>query len=132
MAHETQVTGKVSEMTAARALLANGWEVADPVVAEVYDLVAKDPANGEWYTVQIKTLRKRSDRNNELVVYARKGNGQPYQPQDCDYIIGVDGDTAYMFECRGISEYWSSEATAKKRWIKLTAEEFTEPNGESA
>ncbi|WP_409998329.1 group I intron-associated PD-(D/E)XK endonuclease, partial [Escherichia coli] len=70
IAHENQVTGKLSEMTAARALLANGWEVSEPIVAEPYDLVAKDPVTGQFVTIQVKTIRRRSDRRNEMVIYA--------------------------------------------------------------
>lgn len=106
--------------------MANGWQVASPIVAEVYDLVAKDPVNNRWYTIQVKTIRKRDDRNGELVLYAKKGNGQPYTTDDCDYLIGIIGDTAYMMECRGISEYWASEVSASKRWIELTASSESE------
>ncbi|UTR05188.1 group I intron-associated PD-(D/E)XK endonuclease [Alkalihalobacillus sp. LMS6] len=119
MAHSTQVVGKVSEMTAARALLNLGWEVAQPLCAEVYDLVAKDPVSGEWATVQVKTLHIRPDRRNALVVFARKGNGTAYSESDCDYIIGVRDETVYMFENRGLQEYWSTEASVAKRWVKL-------------
>lgn len=120
MAHQTQVVGKLSEMTAARALLNLGWEVAQPLCPEVYDLVAKDPVSGAFKTVQVKTLHVRPDRNNALVVFARKGNGQPYSPDECDYILAVDGDRAFMFECTGNGEYWSTETSAKTRWIELT------------
>lgn len=102
--------------------MANGWEVAEPIVDEVYDIVAKDPCNNEWVTIQVKTIRRRNDRNGELVLSAKKGNGEPYTTEDCDYLIGVDGDTAYMMECRGITEYWASEMSASERWIKLTVE----------
>lgn len=126
MAHDTQVTGAISELTAARALMASGWQVSQPLVAEAYDLVGRDPVNGQFATFQVKTIRKRSDRNGELVIYAKKGNGQAYTTDDCDYLIGIDGQTAYMMECRGISEYWASEASASKRWIELTAERESE------
>lgn len=126
MAHETQILGKVSEITATLALIANGYEVAQPFMAEAYDLVAKDPANGKWYSFQVKSLRKRTDRNNEMVIVGRKNNGGTYQPSEVDYMLGVDGDTVYMTECTGLSEYWASESTAAKRWIKLTATEINE------
>lgn len=123
MAHETQVLGKVSELTAALALISNGWQVAEPVIPEVYDLVGKDPINGEWKTFQVKSMKIRSDRNSEMVIVGRKSNGGNYQPEEVDYMLGVDGDIVYMTECTGISEYWASEATAAKRWVKLTAQE---------
>lgn len=120
MAHETQVTGAISELMAAKLLMESlGYEVAKPLVPEVYDFLARDPANGKAYRIQVKTLRVRSDRDNALVVYARKGNGQPYTTDDCDYIIGVDGNRAFMFECVGYSEYWSTEQSAKTRWLEL-------------
>ncbi|MHC8516811.1 PDDEXK-like family protein [Sporosarcina sp. ITBMC105] len=120
MAHETQITGAISELTAASLLMTQlGYEVAKPLVPEVYDFLARDPLNGVVYRVQVKTLRKRTDRDNALVVYARKGNGEPYTADEVDLIIGVDGDRAFMFDCVGLSEYWSTEMTARKRWITL-------------
>ena len=120
MAHETSIIGAISELTAAKLMMESmGWEVAKPLVAEVYDFLARDPVNGKAHRIQVKTLRIRADRDNALVVYARKGNGQAYTPDECDYIIGVDGNRAFMFECVGHAEYWSTEQTAKKRWIEL-------------
>lgn len=127
MAHETQVTGTISELTAVRALLSNGWEVALPVVAENWDMVGKDPLTGETKYMQVKTIRRRKDRGNEMVIYATNGKGEPYTPDSCDYIVGVEGDTVYMTECTGIKEYWASEASAAKRWIKFEVGEVTEP-----
>lgn len=127
MAHETQIKGTVSELTAARALLSNGWGVASPLVDEVYDLVIKDPLTGEFKTAQVKTIRRREDRGNEMVIYAKNGKGEAYQPQDCDYIVGVEGEDVYMFECTGKKEYWAGDTAASKRWIKFTAEEWIEP-----
>lgn len=103
--------------------MALGWETAQPDIDEVYDLVARDPATGKWFTMQIKTVRIRSDRDGALVVYARKGNGQPYQPHEVDFLIGVHGDQVYMFECTGNAEYWCTEASVKRRWLNLTDQE---------
>lgn len=127
MAHETQVKGVVSELTAARALLSNGWGVSQPVVDEVYDLVIRDPLTGEFKTAQVKTIRRREDRGNELVIGSKKGNGEAYTPEEVDYIVGVEGETVYMFECTGKREYWASDQTALKRWIKFTVDEWAEP-----
>ena len=96
-----------------------GYEVAKPLVDEVYDFLARDPANGAIYRVQVKTLHIRPDRSNALVVFARKGNGQAYTPEEVDLIVGVDRNRAFMFECTGLTEYWSTEQTALKRWITL-------------
>jgi hypothetical protein len=125
-AHETQVKGTVSELTAARALLNTGWEVSFPFAAEVYDLVAKDPINGEFKTIQVKTIRRREDRNNELVVYTTNGKGEPYSVEDCDYIAAVENETVYLFENTELKEYWASDQTAAKRWITLAGGEATE------
>jgi hypothetical protein len=123
MAHESMVTGAISELTAAKLLMESlGYEVAKPLCPEVYDFLARDPADGKAYRIQVKTLRIRTDRDNALVVYAKKGNGKPYTKEDCDYIVGVNGNRAFMFECEGLGEYWSTEQTAKKRWIELNGE----------
>ncbi|MDR7001612.1 hypothetical protein [Neobacillus niacini] len=120
MAHETQITGAISELVAAKLMMETlGYEVAKPLVPEVYDFLARDPANGRAHRVQVKTLRVRTDRDNALVIYAKKGNGKPYTPDEVDLIVGVDGNRAFMFECTGLGEYWSTEQTAKKRWIEL-------------
>lgn len=105
-------------------MLANGWTVHTADTDEAYDILATDPANGEHYRIQVKTIRQRSDRGGELVVYAKKGNGEPYTKSDADYIIGVvanDGEhpRVYMFEVRGIGEYWAAEERATTRWGEL-------------
>lgn len=131
MAQDTQVKGTISELTAVRALLANGWEVSIPSVDESYDIVAKDPTNGKWSTFQVKTIRRRKDRNNEMVVYATRNGGQPYSPSDCDFIVGVESEDVYVFENTGLKEYWRTDASAAKRWVKLSAEIESEPDPES-
>lgn len=127
MAHASTQTGKVSELTAAMALINVGWEIAEPVVDEVYDLVGRDPANGDFRTFQTKTLRKRTDRDGTWhVIEGKRGNGNCYSAEDVDYMLGVDAETGdvYMTECRNLSEYWQrpDSMTAKFRWVKLTAE----------
>ncbi|WP_010495007.1 hypothetical protein [Paenibacillus elgii] len=124
-AHVTEVTGKYSEIAARLALIANGWVVAEPETGEAFDLVARDPLDGEWKTFQVKTIRERQDRRNELVVYARKGDGTTYDRADADYIVGVwvvEGEMprVYMFENRLLTEYWASKARASERWIELS------------
>ncbi len=120
MAHETQITGAISEMRAAELLMSRmGYEVSKPLVDEVYDFLARDPLSGVTFRIQVKTLRIRNDRDGNLVVYARKGNGDPYTPEEVDYIVGVDGNRAFMFECTGLSEYWATETSARKRWLLL-------------
>lgn len=125
MAHVTEVVGTQSEMTARLALLSAGWITATTDTDEAFDIVARDPVNREWKTFQVKTIRKRMDRGGDLVVYARKKNGETYTQSDADYFIGVlgaEGDElprVYMFENRGLTEYWATEARADKRWVSL-------------
>lgn len=100
--------------------MANGYEVAEPVVAEPYDLLMRKPGSTKTYKVQVKTCRIREDRDEAIVVYAKKSNGEPYTRQDCDYLIGVLDEDVYLFECRGIGEYWVTKENIDEHWIKLT------------
>ena len=123
------MTGKYSELIARASLLANGWRVHTSDTEEAYDILATDPVSSEHVRIQVKTIRQRIDRIKrdgtvDLVVYAKKGNGEPYDQSDADAIIGVlavDGEVprVYMFENRGIGEYWASEQRAAERWIEL-------------
>lgn len=61
MAHLTEVVGKYSEVVAELALLANGYAVSRPQLAQPYDFKAEDPLNGREYKVQVKTFRRRPD-----------------------------------------------------------------------
>lgn len=125
MAHITETTGKYSELIARAALLANGWQaVSTSETDESFDVIARDPLSGQFATFQTKTIRKRHDRGGELVVYAKNGRNKAYATTDFDYVVGVlseDGEVprVFMFENRGIGEYWASEAAASKRWVEL-------------
>lgn len=124
IAHTSEIVGKYSQVIAKAALMAGGFEVAETETDESYDFVAKDPVNGRWITLQCKTIRIRSDRNNEMVVYAKKGDGQPYTKSEADMIIGVlatNGEIprVFYFENEVKGEYWASEASASKRWVEL-------------
>lgn len=120
-AHETQVVGRISELKAITALMANGYEVAEPVVAEPYDLLIRREGDKKTYRVQVKTCRVREDRDNAIVVYAKRNNGEPYTLDDCEYIIGVLDNDVYIFECRGVGEYWVTSESINVSWTKLTA-----------
>jgi hypothetical protein len=92
--------------------------------AEAYDIVATDPLTGEFKRIQCKTIRQRFDRGGDLVVYAKKGNGDTYTQADADYIVGVlvtEGETprVFIFENRFLGEYWCSETRASERWVEL-------------
>ncbi|NGQ95459.1 hypothetical protein G3578_09865 [Brevibacillus sp. SYP-B805] len=119
MANQSTNIGAHSELVAATALLAAGYEVARPLAAESYDLAARDPVTGEWATYQVKTARYRPDRN-AYVVYATRTNGEAYTRDDCDYLIGVLDDAVYVIENREIGEYWVSPDNIDAKWRKLT------------
>ena len=120
MAHRKIQKGAHSQLICATALIANGWEVAEPLVTEAYDLVAKPPNSDEWKQIQVKTAKVRADRGNAVVVAGTKNNGSPYTENEVDYMAGVmeNGDV-YIFECRGLKEYWATPNTIAK-WVKLT------------
>lgn len=123
-AHSSEVIGKYSQVIAKAALMAGGYEVAETETDEAYDFVAKDPLNGEWYTLQCKTVRIRDDRGGQLVVYTTNGNGERYSKEDVDYFVAVlaqngENPRVFMFENRGLREYWVSEESAKTRWVEL-------------
>jgi hypothetical protein len=92
----------------------------ESVTPEVFDIGITRPGMGrEFYRVQIKSARPREDRNGEVVVYARKRNGENYSLDEADYFIGIlDGDV-YMFENRELSEYWCPAHALSEKWTKL-------------
>lgn len=120
MAHETITKGRHSELLAQTALLANGWSVSEPVAPEPFDLVVRAPGTTDWQTVQIKSARIRGDRNGEIVCYARKNNGKPYDKQDCDKFIAVLNGEVFMFDNREISEYWVGADSIDAKWTRLS------------
>ena len=121
MAHETQITGRVSELTVERALLSRGFEVSRPILDEKYDLLIREPGtpSREFKRVQVKTIRRRIDRNNEMIVYATNGRGVPYAEEDVDYIAGVEGSTTYLIDCTGLKEYWATDKAAARKWRRF-------------
>ncbi|UYZ12173.1 group I intron-associated PD-(D/E)XK endonuclease [Brevibacillus sp. WF146] len=123
MASNTNKRGTHAELVAMTALLAAGYEVAEPVAAETYDLVAKEPGTGEWRTFQVKTLRYRDDKGGAGGYYVLNGtrnNGETYEPGAVDYMIGVLGNVCYLVECTGQSEYWAAADAIDGKWRKLT------------
>ncbi len=123
MAYESSNRGTHSELIAMTALLAAGYEVADPVAAEVYDLVAKEPETGEWRTFQVKSLRYRADKGGDGGYYVLNGtrnSGETYGPGEVDYMIGVLDDACYLVPCTGQTEYWAAAGAIDEKWRKLT------------
>ena len=122
MAHITTITGRVSELTVERGLLARGWEVSRPIVDERYDLVVREPGTAptDLKRIQIKTIRIREDRKGEYVVYATNGKKEPYTTDDCEYLAGVYGDDFYLVPCTGLTEYWADEQKRNAEWRKFS------------
>lgn len=129
MAHISQSIGAHSELRAQAALLANGYEIAKPIVPEVYDLVARCPYSGRWLTFQVKTARIREDRGGAIVVDAKRANGRVYSRLEADYIIGVVGEDVYLIENRELGEYWVTPENINRRWRRLDPEFY---RGEAA
>lgn len=126
MAHINERVGAYAELIAEAALLSSGYiGVGKPTTAEYYDLSAIDPLTKEHVTFQVKTLKRREERDNNLVLFAKRGDGKPYpKDESADYYIGVlidDGEVPRVFamENRGISEYWAKESKASERWVEL-------------
>ncbi|WP_353854758.1 hypothetical protein [Bacillus sp. Bos-x628] len=125
MAHKEETIGKFAEMIARAALMAAGWSgVSKPETEEPYDILATDPTSGEIKRFQVKTIRDRTKERGYLTVNGRKNTGLPYTVADADYFIGVlieAGVTkAYMFENRGLTEYWMPRKNEGKReWVEM-------------
>lgn len=116
---DTVTKGTHSELLAITALLANGWDVAEPVSPRVFDIVAKPPNSYTWEQIQVKTARARQDRNGEVVVYAKRNNGTVYTLEDARYIIGIYEGEVYIFDNREIGEYWVNPANITEKWTHL-------------
>lgn len=125
-AHISERVGVYAELVAEAALMASGYlGVSKPTTNEYYDLSAVDPLSKAHVTFQVKTLKRREDRGNNLVLFAKRGDGKPYGVDEAaDYYLGVlidDGEVPRVFamENRNISEYWALETKASERWIEL-------------
>lgn len=116
---DTVTRGAHSELLAQTALLANGWDVAMPTAPRAYDILAKPPHSEQWVQIQVKTARARTDRNGEIVVYAKKNNGKTYTLLEADFIIGIYKGEVYIFENREIGEYWVNPLLIDKKWTHL-------------
>lgn len=126
MAHISTLTGGVSESLASAIFLSEGYSVFTSLVPESFDLIIIDKdeeGKNVCKTVQIKTMKIRRDRNNELVVKGANNAGIPYSKDDVDYLLGVNLETgkAYLIPNAEQTEYWSKdEDTARKKWRELT------------
>ena len=126
MAYITETVGVYSELIAEAALMASGYVgVARPTTREYYDLIATDRISGKDTKFQVKTLKRRENRGNNLVLFAKKGDGSRYTDAEVsDYYIGILVDNGeppriFLVENRGISEYWVTEDKASEKWTEL-------------
>lgn len=122
MAHDTVTKGRHAELIAITALLANGWLVMEPTAPDVFDLGITRPGWKEYKRVQVKSARLRHKEGTDwVVVTGTKSNGEHYSKDEVDYFIGVHEGVAYMFENRGISEYWAKPTELGDKWTRLDA-----------
>lgn len=125
MAHESTNIGGAAESIAKAIFLMNGFSVAEMVVPEPYDLIVggkDDNGDAVRFTVQVKTLKVRNDREGQLVVRGASQDGTPYSKQEVDYLFGVDlkNNVGYLIRNNEQSEYWSKDVdTARVRWTEL-------------
>lgn len=124
MAHESTLTGGISESLATAMFLSNGFSVFNAVVPEVYDLIVvgkDDEGHNVSFTVQVKTVKIRSDREGQVVIKGANSNGEPYSKKDVDYIFGVHlaSNTGYLIPNNEQSEYWAKDfETARTKWTE--------------
>ena len=50
---------------------------------------------------------------------ARKGNGQFYTLDECDYLAGVTEDAVYLIPNAEQTEYWATPDSIDERWTRL-------------
>lgn len=126
MANEAQLIGGTSEAIAQAMFLKNGFSVATTVIPEAYDLIVFGKDNemlSKPFTVQVKTVKIRSDRDGSLVVRGSGSDGKPYSKKEVDYIFGVHlpSVTGYLIPNNEQTEYWSKDMeVAEKKWTKYT------------
>lgn len=112
--------GRHSELVTALALLADGYDVLEPVVPTAYDYAITQPGTHELLRVQIKTILKRTRRGVEYyIIRGKKNTGVPYSIEETDYFAGVIDGKVYVVANSGISEYWSRVTEASSKWKQL-------------
>lgn len=113
--------GRHSELLAMSALIAAGYVVMEPTLPEPFDIgIMERGGNHDLKRVQVKTIIER-ERNGVAyyVIRGLKNSGKPYTAADCDYMLGISGDKAYLTPCRGICEYWCKKSEASEKWEEL-------------
>jgi hypothetical protein len=124
MAHADEIRGEHSHILCISALLFAGWEVAEPRTPEVYDLIARRPGEKHWKTIQVKTASVRPDKQNSIIIDARRSRNRrsdPYLPEEIDYMAGVHEGRVYLVPCTGQQQYWANPKTIGKWEVYDTA-----------
>ena len=114
--------GKHAELLAQTALLANGYNVLEPISPQPYDLAARNPQTQETVYYQVKTAFLRDEERyggEYLVVKGARNNGKVYEKDEVDRFIAVWNGTCYVFPNREVSEYWVRPWQVDKKWTKL-------------
>lgn len=114
--------GRHSELLAGAALIAAGYLVMEPTLPESFDLGIIERGDPTFTNkrVQVKTIIER-ERNGVAyyVIRGLKNSGKPYTAADCDYMLGIAGDKAYLTPCTGLTEYWCKKSEASEKWKEL-------------
>lgn len=113
--------GRHSELLAMSALIAAGYVVMEPTLPEPFDIgIMERGGNHDLKRVQVKTIIER-ERNGVAyyVIRGLKNSGKVYDRSDCDYMLGIAGDKAYLTECMGLTEYWCKKSEASEKWKEL-------------
>lgn len=112
--------GRHSELVAATAFLAAGWDVLEPIVPTTYDLAVTKPGSKEIVRIQIKMISRRERGGTEYyVLKGRRNTGNPYSLEETDVFAGIVDGKVYMTENRVQSEYWVKVDEVDQRWTRL-------------
>jgi len=113
--------GRPSELTAAVALIRNGYEVAKSLAISSYGYLIKRPGSNIFEKAQIKTVYVREDRDGALILKGVKKSDAPYSLDEASIIIGIDRFTAYIIENCEQSEYWEeNDIVPAGKWKKVS------------
>lgn len=114
--------GRHAELLAQTALLANGWQVSEPIAPEAYDLSFKRPDSKQTFYGQVKTAFVRDEERyggKYVIVRGHKSNGDVYTREEVDYFLTVYDGEVYMFPNREVSEYWIRPRDIARKWTLL-------------
>lgn len=83
--------GEIGESVVQTDLLKSDFNISIPVGEFPYDLVVE--RDGTFYRVQVKTARRRGDRDNSIVVSLRTGPDKQYDEDAFDILAVYDPQT---------------------------------------